>query len=80
MRFFDVSMPISDDMLVYPQDPKTKIKQVRSNPLVSKVTMGLHTGTHVDAPIHYISGGKTLYEVGLERLNGAARVCDFTDV
>jgi arylformamidase len=80
MEYLDITHGISSGMLVYPGDPKVLLRQFRQGPLVTKLTMGLHAGTHVDAPAHYIKGGKTISEVGLGRLNGAARVCDFTDV
>jgi len=44
----------------------------RSN--VSAIRMSAHTGTHVDAPLHFLRGGKTLDEMPLEGLMGPARV------
>lgn len=41
--------------------------------------MGTHTGTHVDAPRHFIPGGKTIDELALEVFVGPATVIDFTN-
>lgn len=44
-----------------------------------KVTLGTHTGTHIDAPRHFIAGGKTVDEINLEACFGPARLIDFRD-
>ncbi|MFH1077798.1 MAG: cyclase family protein [Patescibacteria group bacterium] len=43
-----------------------------------KVTFGSHSGTHVDAPLHFIPGGKAIHELPLERLFGPVTILDFT--
>ncbi|MFH0862195.1 MAG: cyclase family protein [Candidatus Altiarchaeota archaeon] len=81
MKILDISTPLTNDTLVYPGDPKMLIRsKVKSGSVVSRASFGLHCGTHVDSPSHYIPGGKTVFELGLDRLNGPARVCDFTEV
>lgn len=40
--------------------------------------LGTHTGTHVDAPAHFIEGGRTIDRIGLEELRGRALVVDLT--
>ena len=45
-----------------------------------KITMGTHTGTHVDAPRHFIKGGRTIEQMNLDLYYGKARVIDFTDL
>ena len=39
--------------------------------------MGSHTGTHIDAPLHFVDGGKTTIEIPLEKLIGPCQVVDF---
>jgi len=46
---------------------------------VSKISMGSHTGTHMDAPLHFIRGGKSLDEMPLEAKIGRARVIEVHD-
>lgn len=76
----DVSTALYQGMPQYPKDAKLSVKTVRGkdNSLISSVSLSAHSGTHVDAPAHYLKGGKTVLEVGLERLCGRAKVCDVT--
>ena len=46
---------------------------------VSLISMGTHTRSHIDAPSHFIKGGKSIDEIPLERMNGVAKVFDFTE-
>lgn len=43
-----------------------------------KLILGTHTGTHIDAPRHFIKDGKTVESISLEQLNGRATVLDFS--
>lgn len=78
MGIIDVTKEISDGMPVYPGDPKVKIKIVRSlakdGHALSEISMGLHSGTHIDAPSHFIKGGKTVDEI--IAIIGPARVVE----
>jgi kynurenine formamidase len=69
MRVVDLSHPISNEMTTYPSDPNVTIvreKEIHSDQtLLHQFTMGTHTGTHLDAPAHIISGGKTLDDFSL---------------
>ena len=47
--------------------------------MLSKVTMGTHTGTHVDAPCHFIKGGKSVYEMPIHMFVGRCAVTDNID-
>jgi arylformamidase len=80
-RIIDISVPNGPTQHVYPGDPPPRVEQARairagdvSN--VSLLTMGSHTGTHVDAPYHFIEGGARLGDVALERMVGDALVVD----
>ena len=80
-RVIDISVPNGPTQHVYPGDPPPRIEQakaIRAGDVcnVSVLTMGSHTGTHVDAPYHFIDGGARLGEVALERMVGEALVVD----
>lgn len=45
-----------------------------------KVSLGTHTGTHIDAPRHFVANGNTIDCVGLDNCIGPATVLDFRDV
>ncbi len=85
MRIYDISIPISPDMAVYPGDPKVSVEPMLQiangdNANVSRIAMGDHTGTHVDPPVHFIPGGETVDHLDLSTLFGTARVVDMTSV
>ena len=61
MKIFDVTIAISDKVPIYSGDPAASVEAVnqisRGAPAnVSKMCFGVHTGTHVDAPNHFIQG------------------------
>jgi arylformamidase len=86
MRIYDVSVPISARTPTYPGDPGIEIGQWLSLAAgdaanVSVLHFGAHTGTHVDAPAHFIPGAAKLQSMSLEILIGEAHVVDIpTDV
>jgi arylformamidase len=85
MKIYDISIPISPTMPTYPGDPAVTIEpmlQIAQGDAanVSRLTLGNHTGTHVDPPVHFIPGGKTVDQLDLKVLVGAARVVDLTRV
>jgi len=69
-NFYDLSQPIERGMTFYPGDPEPCIYPVRGMTLPWRVThldIGSHTGTHIDAPVHYITGGKSIDQYHLMR-------------
>ncbi|NLF29024.1 MAG: cyclase family protein [Clostridiales bacterium] len=86
MRIFDISMTVRKDMPVYRDAPaKRPVHTVeRSNPPdgvnESRLSMNLHTGTHLDSPFHMIRGGRPTEFLPLERLIAPCRVLDLTHV
>ncbi len=83
MRIQDISIPISEDMPVYPGDPVVKIErvlQIEKGDLanVSELSFGNHTGTHIDPPAHFFPGGKPVDQLDLSVLYGSAQVVDLT--
>jgi arylformamidase len=84
---YDVSVPIRNGMPVWPSDPPLKltpeahVSRDKSHTIhVTRIDMGSHTGTHCDAPAHFVEGGKTLSEIPLEQFVGAATVVELPGV
>jgi arylformamidase len=84
MKIYDVTVAISDRVPIYEGDPKVKIDAVRQlangdSANVSNVCCGAHTGTHVDAPNHFIDGTRRVEELDLEKLVGKCLVVALDD-
>ena len=83
MRIFDVTRLIHHAVPVYEGDPEVSIAPwlsiARGSPVnVSRLSMGSHTGTHVDAPAHLREGAPGVDQLPLDVLIGPARVVDLT--
>ena len=80
MEFFDLTLPLQSGMPVYPGDPEVRFTAVRTHEIdgyqVKQFCMGSHSGTHLDAPRHFLAGGATLDEYGVDRLMGPGVVID----
>ncbi len=81
MRIHDVTVPISNDLPVYPGDPAIQITRVMSLEKgdvarVSHLSFSTHIGTHIDPPYHFMQDGIPLDQVPLEVFIGPARVVD----
>jgi len=74
MKLIDLSVPITQNMPVYPGDPKTEIKPAgklqKDGYEDHYISFGTHAGTHIDAPSHMILNGKTLDQFPLEKFTG----------
>jgi arylformamidase len=84
MQIYDVSVPITEQMTTYPGDPGVNIKQWHSldkgdSANVTLIDFGAHTGTHVDAPAHFIRGGRKLESLNLNVLLGEAHVVEMPE-
>lgn len=83
MKIYDITHSLRADMPIYPGNPTFSIKKISTiednGSNVSELTMGSHTGTHIDAPFHFLSDGKTIDELDTERFLGKCQVLDFTD-
>jgi len=80
-RIIDISVPNGPGQHVYPGDPVPEVRAVRRIAQgdvcnLSLLTLGSHTGTHVDAPYHFLADGPRLGDVPLERMIGDALVAD----
>ena len=79
MRIYDVTVGISPQMPVWPGDPPVQLERVEAiasgaNANVSRLTCGVHTGTHVDAPLHFIDGAAAIESLPLKMLTGRAYI------
>ena len=80
-HIYDVSVPISARTPTYPGDPGIDIRQWLSldkgDPAnVTALCFGAHTGTHVDAPAHFIKGGSKVESLSLDTLLGEVHVVE----
>ncbi|MGE0402492.1 MAG: cyclase family protein [Kofleriaceae bacterium] len=79
MSWIDVSVPIRDGMVHWPSNPGVRLERVAdldcgASSNVSQLSMGVHTGTHVDAPIHFFANAGGVETIPIEALVGSARV------
>jgi arylformamidase len=81
---WDLTQTIENGMTVYVGDavPKVwKFKTLAKDGVnLSVMTLGSHTGTHVDAPVHFVRGGMTLDQLPVESFVGEASVVDLSNV
>ncbi len=79
----DLSVPLENDMPVYPGDPTPDFKATRTleehGVLVTKMQLGTHTGSHMDAPLHFIAGGESIDELDLKKIVTEAIVLDLSN-
>ncbi|RAK22276.1 kynurenine formamidase [Anoxybacillus vitaminiphilus] len=83
MKMYDVTAPIFEGMPVYKNKPEKQPKfSTVTNDYVteSRIDMDVHTGTHIDAPLHMVKNGETFETISLEKLVGTCKVFDITNV
>ena len=86
MKYYDVSMHVHKDMQVYKNKPeKRPVFSVASDfesgsSHETKVELNLHTGTHMDFPLHMLVDGKTSDALDLDRLIRKVKVLDVTHI
>lgn len=82
-RIIDITMPLRPGMSVWPGDPPLEVDRLTDcaagdEATLSRLSMSVHTGTHVDAPAHFLGGGATVDALELSSLVGPAWVADAT--
>jgi arylformamidase len=85
MAIHDISVPIRPDMPIYDGNPGVEVERVDAiadgaPANMSRLTLGVHTGTHVDAPLHFIDGAPGAEGIPLDALYGPAVVVDATSI
>lgn len=81
IKTFDVTVPLSSAVPVFPGDPSFRMEfahQITGGAPynVTRIAMGVHSATHVDAPYHFIAEGATVEQLPLEILVGKCRVVE----
>ena len=76
---YDVTLPLSPTLAVWPGDPAITVAQTGDRVKVSRWTLGSHAGTHVDAPAHFSAGTGTVEQMDPAVLLGACRVVEVDD-
>ncbi|MEK7833179.1 MAG: cyclase family protein, partial [Acidobacteriota bacterium] len=84
MKIYDITVPISAELPVYPGDPSIQLERIMSLEKgdianVTRLCCSTHIGTHVDPPSHFIAGAMSVDELPLGTLIGTARVVDVGD-
>jgi arylformamidase len=84
VRILDVSVPVRPGMIVYPGDPEVRLERVSSIAdgdvaNISRLDLGVHSGTHVDAPLHFVDGGASVETLPLDVLVGPCSVVEGLD-
>lgn len=80
MRIYDISVPISPNLPTWPGDPPVTLERIArmeegASSNVSQISMSVHTGTHIDAPYHFLGGDTpTCEKLALNTLTGRAYV------
>jgi arylformamidase len=82
--WIDVSVPIFSGMAYWPNNPPIEVEFVMQMAKgdacnLSKISFGAHTGTHMDAPLHFVPGGKSIDQMPLNATIGTARVIPIQD-
>ncbi len=83
MKIYDITAPIFEGMPVYKNKPEKqpKINSVTNAHVTeSRLELDVHSGTHIDAPLHMINEGETFETISLEKLVGSVKVLDLTHV
>jgi arylformamidase len=84
-RIYDISVPVSEATVTWPGDPEISLKNILNissgnSCNLTNISMGAHTGTHIDAPNHFIRDGNTSDSIPLEIFVGDCLVAEFTGV
>jgi arylformamidase len=84
MRIYDISLGVSPELPVWPGDPPIVLKRVAkiedgANANVTHFSGSVHSGTHIDAPIHFLENGAGVDSLPLNILIGRAYVIDLSD-
>ncbi len=83
MKIIDISLPIEEGMVTYPGDAqfsKTPVCTIeRSGCNMTKLIFGTHTGTHIDAPFHFLKDGDPINQIPLSHFIGQAQVIEVNE-
>jgi arylformamidase len=79
MKLYDITLTISNDLPIWPGDPSVNLYRVSDvnqgdEVTLSRLECGVHTGTHLDAPVHFVRGGSGVDTLDLDVLIGRCLV------
>jgi arylformamidase len=82
-KIHDVTVPLTPDLPTFPGDPPFAVtfthRIADGQPYnVARIALGSHSGTHVDAPYHFLADGATVEQLPLEILIGKCRVVELS--
>ncbi len=85
MRIYDITLTLSPEIPTWPGDPKFFMErfdkiEAGDNTNTTRIEMSVHTGTHVDAPYHFINHGKGVDQLSLKILTGRVYVLHLPEV
>jgi arylformamidase len=82
--YYDLTRLITQDMPVYPGDPQPEFKPIytieNQKVNVTRIVVGSHTGTHVDAQKHFIANGNSIDKEPLDKFMGEAVTLDLSSI
>ena len=84
VTYHDISLTLSPDLPVWPGDAQIQFERTSdmaagAKANVTRIAMSVHTGTHLDAPLHFIGDGKDVTTLALETLIGPAQLVEVAD-
>ncbi|MGG0240580.1 arylformamidase [Bacillus rhizoplanae] len=82
-KWIDISQPLNNDIATWPGDTPFSYevswtKEQSGSVNVGKISMSIHTGTHIDAPFHFDNDGKKVSDLDINVYIGPARIIDVT--
>jgi arylformamidase len=83
-QWIDISVPVHESMPQWPGDPGLRLERVMDQNngdvcTLTRVSMGAHTGTHMDAPLHFVRNSPTIEQMPIDATVGPARVIRIED-
>jgi arylformamidase len=82
--WIDISIPLHQGMVHWPTDTPPRFERIKDvdkgdQVTLTEMTIISHTGTHIDAPLHFIYQGRTIEEMPLDAVIGRVRVIGIKD-
>lgn len=80
----DITMTISSNLVVWPGDPPLKVERIADmekghDSNLTRLNISAHSGTHMDAPLHFVKDAAGIDEIPLEVVMGEARIIEIRD-
>lgn len=79
MKTYDISLSVSPDLVVWPDDSDiefTRKSKIKNGYMTNSthIKMSAHSGTHIDAPYHFLESGETIEKISLDKMIGRVYV------